>query len=169
MASTPKRAMLKPVLLLPDKAGQFIARLSSTRLGRELSGAVTDDFLELLLRGMDLAFCLSRGYRRNIEDFEGTYVFRTAKDEVAMSAVFADRNMHVSGRAVEDWDLRVTFKNPAALISFLLSKNQDILNSILANEVTTDGNLNYLYKFGFMARDLTRRLGIPYAHSTPSS
>jgi hypothetical protein len=30
----------------------------------------------------------------------------------------------------------------------------------LANEVTVDANLNYIYKFGFMARDLVHRLGV---------
>jgi hypothetical protein len=30
----------------------------------------------------------------------------------------------------------------------------------LANEVAVDGNLNYIYKFGFMARDLVHRLGV---------
>jgi hypothetical protein len=45
------------------------------------------------------------------------------------------------------------------LRAFLLSKNQDILDSVLANTVEVDGNLNYIYKFGFMVRDLIRRLG----------
>ena len=54
----------------------------------------------------------------------------------------------------------VTFKDSAAMRRFLFSKDQDILASLLANEVEVDGNLNYIYKLGFMARDLTRRLGI---------
>ena len=53
----------------------------------------------------------------------------------------------------------ITFKDSAAVRRFLLSKDQDILSSIMANEVEVDGNLNYVYKLGFMARDLTRRLG----------
>ena len=44
--------------------------------------------------------------------------------------------------------------------AFLFSRDQDILDSLLANDVELDGNLNYIYKFGFMARDLGRRLGV---------
>ena len=42
----------------------------------------------------------------------------------------------------------------------MFSRDQDILNSLLANDVEVDGNLNYVYKFGFMARDLGHRLGV---------
>jgi hypothetical protein len=45
------------------------------------------------------------------------------------------------------------------LRDFIFSRDQDILNSILANQVEVDGNLNYIYKFGFMARDLAKRVG----------
>ena len=61
---------------------------------------------------------------------------------------------------IDDWNVRVTFKNPAALRDFLFSQNQDILDSILANTVEVDGNLNYIYKFGFMARDIRKRIGL---------
>jgi len=61
---------------------------------------------------------------------------------------------------IGDWNVRVTFRNAEGLRAFLLSKNQDILDSILRNDVEVDGNLNYIYKLGFMARELTRRLGL---------
>jgi hypothetical protein len=54
----------------------------------------------------------------------------------------------------------VTFKDPAALRRFLFSRDQDVLARILANEIAVDGNLNYVYKFGFMVRDLVHRLGV---------
>jgi hypothetical protein len=55
--------------------------------------------------------------------------------------------------------VRVRFTDGAALRRFLFAEDQDILDSLLANEVELTGNLNYIYKFGFMARDLQRRLG----------
>jgi hypothetical protein len=129
-------------------------------LVRQLEGAVTDEFLELLLHGMKLAFVVSGDYRRNLEGFRGTYVFRTADGTVAVSARFVDGRMHVDPDALADWDVRVTFETPHALWSFLLSKDQDILNSILRDEVDVEGNLNYVYKLGYMARELVQRLGI---------
>jgi hypothetical protein len=127
---------------------------------KELCGKATDRLLELLLQGMDLAFSLSKGYRANIIGFEGKYLFRTAEGLVTTGATFRDGQMEVHAGPIEDWDVRVTFKDPEALRSFLFSRDQDILNSVLKNEVSTDGNQNYIYKFGFMVRDLTRRLGV---------
>jgi hypothetical protein len=34
------------------------------------------------------------------------------------------------------------------------------MDSLLANEVEVEGNLNYIYKFGFMAKELLQRLGM---------
>jgi hypothetical protein len=161
MASRLKRTVLSPArLALPDRAGMAVVRVFSGRLLEQITTTVTDQFVELLLRGMDLAFCLCRGYHRNIEHFKGTYLFRTAKDEIVHTAVFADGNMQVHNESVDDWDVRVTFRNPEVLRTFLLSPNRDIVNAVLKNDVEVDGNLNYIYKFGFMAMDLGKRLGI---------
>jgi hypothetical protein len=161
MASRWKRTALSPLrLTLPDRAGMAVARVFSKPLSEQITAAVTGRFVELLLRGMDLAFCLCRGYHRNIEHFQGTYVFRTAQDEIVHTAVFTRGNMEVHNGSVDDWDVRVTFRNPEALRAFLLSPNRDIVNAVLENDVEAEGNLNYLYKFGFMAMDLARRLGL---------
>jgi len=133
--------------------------IGSKRLKEELFGQVTDKFLELLLSGMDLAFMLLPDYRKNIDHFSGRYLFRTSDNLVAASAIFNHGDMDVREDAISDWDVRITFKDAAALRTFLLSKDQDILDSVLANAVEVDGNLNYIYKFGFMVRDLIRRLG----------
>jgi hypothetical protein len=145
---------------LPDAIGRLLVRLFSGGLKRQLMGFVTDKFLEALLKGMDLAFWLSKGYRRNIENFEARYVFRSAQERVDATVDFKDGDMVVHEDALDDYHVRVTFRDPAALRSFLFSKNQDILDSLLKNEVSVEGNLNYIYKFGFMGRDLAHRLGV---------
>jgi hypothetical protein len=161
MSSSLRRSVLKPIPhVLGDRLGETLARVFSGSLKNQILGAVTDKFLELLLEGMDLAFCLSSSYRRNIDNFRARYAFRTADDMVGASALFADGNMIVLMKAADDWDTRVTFKDAAAFRRFIFSKDQDILDSLLRNEVEVDGNLNLLYKFGFMARDLARRLGV---------
>ncbi len=133
--------------------------LWSKSLKEEILGEVTDKFLEILLKGMDIAFFMSGSYRKYIEGFRGRYFFKTADGTVAASAIFEDGDMKVKDDGIKDWDVRVTFKNPKSLRDFLFSKNQDILDSILRNDVEVDGNFNYIYKFGFMARDLAKRLG----------
>jgi hypothetical protein len=143
-----------------DRMSDWVARRLTRELAEELRTRATDGFLELLLRGMDVAFSICQSFRKNIENFEARYVFAAGNGKVATTADFANGGMRVHREIREPWTVRVTFASPKALRAFLFSKDQDILDSILANEVEVDGNLNYLYKFGFMARDLERRLGI---------
>lgn len=129
-------------------------------LKAELEGKLTDKFVELLLFGMELAFLLFPSYRRNLRRFHGSYVLRTSDGKVAASALFGDGKMAVRKQAIPSPTVTVTFANPAAFRRFLFSKDQDILESLMANEVEVDGNVTYIYKFGYMARDLTLRLGM---------
>jgi hypothetical protein len=126
----------------------------------ELEGKLTDKFVELLLYGMELAFILFAGYRRNLRGFRAAYVLRTADQRVAASALFGGGGMTVRREAVAAPNATITFKDSASLLRFLFSRDQDILASVLANDVEVDGNLNYVYKLGYMARDLERRLGL---------
>ncbi len=163
MFSFLKRIVLRPIpYLFSDRAGTAVLRFVTRGLGKQLTGTLTDEFLGLLLRGMDLAFHLNKQYRKNIIDFNGRYLFTTGNGSVVASATFAGKNMKYHSKAITDWDIKVTFKNTEALLVFLFSKDQDILNSLLKNEVSVRGNLNLLYKFGFMARDLVHRLRIDH-------
>ncbi|MBZ5655725.1 MAG: hypothetical protein LAO56_10660 [Acidobacteriia bacterium] len=144
----------------PGPIQNFLVDRFARQLKAELYEKMTDDFLEALLRGMDWAFLLSGSYRRNIEGFRGVCVFRTLDNKVATTAVFEDSHMSIEDQARSTYNVRVSYQDAHALWSFLLSENQDILDSILKNTVDVDGNLNYLYRFGFLAKDLTRRLGV---------
>jgi hypothetical protein len=157
-----ERILLRPIPhLFSDPVGNFIARLWFKRLREELGGTATDKFLDVLLAGFDLAFYLSKDFRKNIEGFQGRYLFRSADNLVASAATFKDGDMQVEPEgAIDDWNVRVTFKDWTALRDFLFSVDLDILDSLLENKVEVDGNPNYIFKFGFMARDLGRRLGV---------
>lgn len=137
----------------------FVAWLLTKRVTRRIYGYATDRTLEFLLASIDLCFFLWDDYRENIKDFQGRYVFRTSGGLVEASAVFADGDMEYDTKAIEEYDVRITFDDPAAVQKFLLSKNQDILEQILNNTVKIEGNLNYIYRFGFLLRDLEHRLG----------
>ena len=121
-------------------------------------GVVTDKLLEALLRGMDMAFWLSRGYRRNIKNFKGRYLFVTRDGDVAASAIFNNGDLDITEDSIGDWDVKVSFTDDIALLEFLLSQNQDVLNSLLENKVEVEGNLNYLSRFGYLAKDLENRV-----------
>jgi hypothetical protein len=137
-----------------------VFRHKAQALKAQLEGELTDKFVELLLYGMDVAFVLLSSYRRNLRGFHGSYLLRTADGQVAASALFDGGKMSVRTEAIASPTVTVTFTDAAAFRQFLFSQDQDILASLLANEVEVEGNLNYIYKLGFMARDLTLRLGM---------
>ena len=163
-----KRTIARTVNRINEGAGAATVRRFCKKLLKQLPGEVTDKFLALLLDGMDLAFLVLPGYAKNIEGFRGRYLFRTRETEggrpvVDAAVVFEDGSMKVNRKPEDDpdqWDVRVAFRDADALRDFLFSKDQDILDSLLKNEVELDGNLNYVYRFGFMARDLAHRFGV---------
>ncbi len=161
MASIFRRGFWRPITwIMSDKRVEALVEKGTRELKKQLTEETTDDFLELLLKGMDLSFCLSSDYRRNLKDFKGRYLFRTSTGGVTVGAVFKKGNMKVRKKGIDDWDIKVEFTDADALNTFLFSKSQDILDSLLDNTVQVDGNVNFIFKFGFMAKDLGHRLGV---------
>jgi hypothetical protein len=148
-------ALFRPEPWLLEKA-----RREARALKDALEGKLTDKAVELLFYAMDAAFLLLASYRCHLRGFTGSYVLRTADNKVAASALFANQKMTVRRDAIPSPTVVITFKTAQALRRFLSAKEPDILDSLLTNDVEVEGNLNYVYKFCFMARDLTRRLGI---------
>ena len=136
---------------------------SRRKLVKCLQGEVLDEFLEALLEAMRLGFRLAPHYRKNIDGFRGRYVFRSQDGAIAVSVLFENGEMIVRDEAVADTDVTVTFKDGAALFGLLLSKDPDIFALVLDNKLSYEGNLNYILRFGFMAKRLQHdlRLGAP--------
>jgi hypothetical protein len=113
-----------------------------------------ETFLEMLLKAMKLVFLVDKDFRRNIENFNGRYLFCSRDRAITVAAVFENGRLKVSEEAIDNTSMTVTFKNAKALVGFLLSPKPDILGSMLRQDVAVEGNLNYLYKFAFMAKRL---------------
>ncbi len=139
-------------------------------LADELRSHVTNQILKGLLGVMCKVFALSskgtlkrygplKGLSKNIEGFNGRYLFGTF-DGTHVGVVFKDDVMSVFDEEIPDWDIKVMFKSDAVLLDFLLFGKMDILKPLLHNHVEVEGNMNYLAKFGFMARDLLNRCGL---------
>jgi hypothetical protein len=115
---------------------------------------LTDGFLEVLLNMMGLAFLFDGKFRRNIEGFEGRYLFQSKDKTIAAGAIFSHGRMTVSKEAIEKPNITITFRDEKALMGFILAPKPDILGAVLRQDVVLEGNLNYLYKFAYMAKRL---------------
>ena len=168
MATVLRRFVLRPVSNWFKGTDILLTRLGARKLKRQLLGTATDRLIEFLLKAMSLSFYLLKkdvNYQNHLRDsegkaFQGRYLFQTQKGDVVASATFENGDMRVRKDATSDWDAKVTFTNGKALRKFLFSEDQDIINSLAENEVEVEGNLNYIYKFGFMAKDLLQRVNV---------
>lgn len=115
---------------------------------------VAEEFLQTLLTLMQIVFAVNYDYRGNIKNFEGRYQFCSKDGEVTIAAVFHNNRMDVMEKKIDRPDITITFRDGRTLLNFIISPRQDILGSMLRHDVVTEGNLNYLYKFGYMAKQL---------------
>ena len=159
MASALKKT-LRVIPFISKKGGNSIARVWLKKFineqKRKVLQEVAQEYPWFLLWGMDWAFVLLPDFRKNLGDFDGRYVLQTEKGDFAASLIFQNGNMARQKKALNEWDVKITFMNAGDLRAFLFSEDQDMVNSILENKVSIDGNYNYLYKFGFMARTLVK-------------
>ena len=62
--------------------------------------------------------------------------------------------MKVIRSEISDTNVTIIVKDGKALWEFLMSDNPDVFAFVLDNKLTYEGNLNYLMKFGYMAKSL---------------
>jgi hypothetical protein len=113
-----------------------------------------EEFLELLLKTMKLVFMVDNDFRRNINNFNARYLFKSKDDQITMAVIFKNAKMKVYEKKISNTDITIIFKNGNALLKYLLSPKTDILGAILNQDVTFQGNLNFLSKFAFMSKRL---------------
>ncbi len=119
-----------------------------------IESEVAEEFLQLLLKLMGLAYRLDGDFRRNIEGYKATIQFRSVDDSVTMVARFSGDKLKTVETLVDNADSTLVFKDGRALLNYLLSADRDILKMLLKNEVILTGNLNNVLKFGYMATHL---------------
>ncbi len=119
-----------------------------------IESELAEGFLDLLLRFMQLVFWVDRDFKKNIKNFNGRYLFKSRDSRITVAAVFRKDNFKIYRKSIDNTNITITFRNAKALMNYLLAPKPDILGSILRQDVTIDGNLNYLYKFAYMAKRL---------------
>jgi hypothetical protein len=134
------------ILLRSMRAKGFIEKLT------DIFGAkFTEDMLLILLEGMSLLFLISPKFRKQIKGFNGSYVFKSVDDAFKVSIEFKNERMKVHKGDIANPSLTIAFKDSHALLNFLFSPKPDVIGAMLNQDVILDGNLNYLYRFAYIA------------------
>lgn len=136
----------------------FLRWLRSKRVTKRflnnLGSEITEEFLKILLKLMSLVLYINKDYRKNIIGFNGRYLFRSKDNRITISAIFGKSKMKVYEKIISNTDITIIFKDHLVLSKFLFSPKPDILSAILNQDLTYDGNLNYLMKFAYMSKRL---------------
>ena len=149
--------------MISTKLRGFFLRRSIKKIKQcidSIESRLMDDFLELLLKILRLVLILDPKYRRNIEDFNARYTFRSEDGRIATSGIFNDNKMKVKKDEIPDTNVTVIFKNGKALWEFLMAADPDVFTFLLENKVMNKGNINYLLKFGYMSKRLKFMFGL---------
>ena len=160
---------LKILAVLMHATANFVLRRASRAkrslglLRYMLRGEATEMFLIVLLRTMSLVLMVDSKFRRNIENFEATYVFSDVKSHLYLVAIFKKNKLRVRRRPVLDPTFTIIFKDGKVLMKLLLSKSPNMLDLILKQEVEFKGSINYLGKFVYMALKLKQMAFAPGA------
>lgn len=133
---------------------KYFLKRHCRKIMKAIESGLLDAFLETLLKAMCLLFLIDKSYRKNIEGFNARYAFVSREREIAASAIFKNNKLKIVHEEIKDTNVTVVFKDSKVLMEFLFDRNPDIMNAVLNNDVTYDGNLNYLSKFAYMAKHL---------------
>ncbi len=133
----------------------FFLKREIKKYFKSIESGLLDSFLEIILNIMRLIFCVNKKFREdNLSEFNGRYAFKSKDGRIAASAIFANNKMIVKRDEIDNTNVTVIFKDSKTLKGFLFNQNPDIIGSILDNEISYTGNLNYLAKFAYMAKHL---------------
>jgi hypothetical protein len=136
-------------------------RLVRRKLENQVKEEVTEEFLKILLQFLRFSCLLDDYLCRSIKDFKGSIELRSEDKEIRVLAEFKDgylnpRELKPNELLEPPANAGVVFKDSKAVKNFLLppgglTGRRDVLRSYLNNEVKLEGNLNYIYRFGFLA------------------
>jgi hypothetical protein len=131
------------------------------KLKEEAENFGVEEAVIALLDAMAAYYDLTGAHNTSIANFNGVCVIRTrqASDHIAASAEFANGRMSVYRGERKPWQVCITFVDADALWAFLISGAADVLDLLLKNSAQIEGNANYFYRFGFLARELVRETG----------
>lgn len=108
----------------------------------------------LVLELLSLSFLLNKNFRKNIANFTADYVFTDKAQDFYVRASFKNEKMHVTRKKLDNPTFALIFKDTASFFKLITSKEPDLLNAMLNQDIEFTGNINYINKFAYMGQHL---------------
>lgn len=138
--------------------GRLLLNRHLKRIRDNVTNGMMDGVLEILLNAMSLLLFIDKDFRRNIEGFHSRYSFSSKKGEIQAAFETKNNKMKVYPQVIANSNITIYFQDGETLWRMLTSGNVDIFSYILKNEISYEGNPNYVFKFGYMANHIMTML-----------
>lgn len=148
------------VNFIPNLFRRLILKKAADKMASCIESEFMEEFLDILLHMMSLLLFIDHCFRKNIKNFNARYTFKSQDDTIKVSAIFKGGKMKVIEKELPDTNITIIFKDGRALWEFLMSGNPDVFSFILDNKLSYQGNLNYVMKFGYMAKRMQLMFGL---------
>lgn len=129
---------------------QWQFRKAKKKFQQCMAGESVEASPEILFELMGLLFQLNPDFRKNIQGFTGRYQFKSEDNKVVVLATFDDEQIKVEEAISPEADITIIFKDSRSIINSFFAPRHNILQTLHDNEVALHGNLNYIYKLGFL-------------------
>jgi len=117
----------------------------------------------LLFKSMGLRFTFDRGFRKLIKNehntFNKTIAFRTRDGSVKVYALFENGKMKVKNGSPPRADVTLVFKDTDVVRELASVSPYELLDYLLNNKITLQGNLSYLMQFAHILNTFVGSLG----------
>jgi len=114
--------------------------------------------LRTMLEFMCLAYSSNFELRKHLKNIRAIYLFRFKNYDTQIALEMNKEVMRVFRGNIDQPDVILTFNDSEALRKLFFSVKPDILDMMLKQDIVTDGNLVYMYKFMYMLRHLRTKL-----------
>ncbi len=122
----------------------------------KLALAVTPETLgelvEALLKGLGLLAAIHPVLKEDISGLQATYCLATRDKGMNVYARFHNGALTASRAPGGPVQVTLIFRDSAALLKLASSPKPDLLNAMLQQQVSFEGNLNYLLKLAYLLR-----------------
>ena len=136
-----------------EPKGNFSPReVIINRLASTLSPESMGEILETALKGMGLLFGFHSGLKEEVQTLRAVYLFATTDRRMTVTAEFSNGLLKVGRAATGPISVALIFHDIPAMMRLFAAPQPNLLHAILSQQISFEGNLNYLLKLAYLLR-----------------
>jgi hypothetical protein len=125
------------------------------RLASALSPESMGEILETALKGIGLLCIFHSGLKEEVQTLRAVYLFATTDRRMTVTAEFSNGLLKVGRGAAGPINVALIFHDIPAMMRLFATPQPNLLHAILSQQISFEGNLNYLLKLAYLLRRIS--------------